>query len=166
MKEKLSAFIDAELTELEERQVLTALAYDAELRSAWERYHLIRAAMTRQVSMLAPAGLAERVVKDVGLQPGNRVTARSWHYAAGAAVAASVAALAIFGVQSLYRPAVPGSPTLARVSETATQASSASGPTTAQGLNPYLVGHSEFMPTSGMGGMLPYVRVVTVESDK
>ncbi|BAU48223.1 anti-sigma factor antagonist [Sulfurifustis variabilis] len=162
MKEKLSAFIDAELTELEERHVLAALASDAELRSAWERYHLIRAAMMRQVSMLAPAGLAERVVLGIAEQPVKRATPKYWHYAAGAGVAATVAALAIFGLQTLHRPAIPGVPSLARINAPASQP----GPPTAQGLNPYLVGHSEFMPTAGMGGMLPYVRVVTLDPDK
>ena len=33
-------------------------------------------------------------------------------------------------------------------------------------LNAYLVEHNEFAPTSGMNGMLPYVRVVGYDSDK
>lgn len=166
MKDKLSAFIDAELTELEEHQVLAALASDAELRSAWERYHLIRAAMTRQFSLLAPAGLSERVVRGIGEEPESRTVPRYWHYAAGTAVAASIAALAIFGLQTVYQPTGPTVPSIARTTDAASPAGTLSEPVTAQGLNPYLVGHNEFMPTAGMGGMLPYVRVVTLDPDQ
>jgi hypothetical protein len=30
----------------------------------------------------------------------------------------------------------------------------------------YLVEHNEFMPTNNIGGMFPYVRVVTYDSDR
>lgn len=163
MKEKLSAFVDAELSELEERHVLGALANDSELRSAWERYHLIRAAMTRQLSMLAPAGLSEQVLDKLGDTPRERLAPRYWHYAGGAAVAATVAAVAIVGLQTLYQPTAPAVPAAARAPTAATVASTSAS---TQGLNPYLVGHNEFMPTAGMGGMLPYVRVVTLDPDK
>lgn len=164
MKEKLSALIDAELSELEERHVLTALAHDSDLRSAWERYHLIRAAMTRQLSLLAPKGLPERILQGLGEQA-QRATPRYWHYAGGAAIAASVAAIALVGMQALYRPPAPAVPPVARATVAPAPAAS-TAPASAQGLNPYLVGHNEFMPTAGMGGMLPYVRVVTLEPDK
>lgn len=166
MRDKLSAFIDSELTELEEHQVLAALANDRELRSVWERYHLIRGAMTRQVSLLAPAGVVDRVVRGIGQEPGSHAVPRYWHYAAGAAVAASIAALAIFGLQTVYQPAGPAVPSMAKAPDTASPTGVAPAPVTAQGLNPYLVGHNEFMPTAGMGGMLPYVRVVTLDPDK
>lgn len=165
MKEKLSAFIDAELSELEERRLLAALGNDADLRSAWERYHLIRAAMTRQLSQLAPAGLPERIVRGLGEAARERGGLRLRHYVGGAAVAASVAALAIVGLQALNEPTRPTGPTVATAQDAAPRGA-AEPALSAQGLNPYLVGHNEFMPTAGMGGMLPYVRVVTLEPDK
>ena len=63
MNEKLSALIDAELDELDERRTLNALTEDAKLRATWERYHLIRAVMTRQIDGLP-----------YGSRPGQGVT--------------------------------------------------------------------------------------------
>jgi len=33
-------------------------------------------------------------------------------------------------------------------------------------LNAYLVEHDEFASTSGLGGMMPYVRIVSYDNDK
>ena len=33
-------------------------------------------------------------------------------------------------------------------------------------LNAYLVEHDEFASTAGLGGMMPYVRVVSYDNDK
>ena len=47
MKEKLSALVDNELDDLDERRVMAALEKDADLRRTWERYHLVRSALHR-----------------------------------------------------------------------------------------------------------------------
>jgi hypothetical protein len=122
--------------------------------------------MTRQLSLLAPAGLSERVARALGETANERDGLRFWHYAGGVAVAASVMALAIIGLQALNEPAAPTSPVATAATDIAPESAATSVPSSAQGLNPYLVGHNEFMPTAGMGGMLPYVRVVTLEPDK
>jgi sigma-E factor negative regulatory protein RseA len=172
-KEKLSALIDAELDELDERRTLNALAADAELRAAWERYHLIRAVMTRQFEALAAPRLADRVMQR--LESDARPAAaplRFWPLAGGFAAAASVAAVAIVALQAIQQPAenptttaavaapVIATPVVAAASVPAASLDSE------ERLNLYLVGHNEFMPTAGMGGMLPYVRVVTHNQDK
>jgi sigma-E factor negative regulatory protein RseA len=175
MKEKLSAFIDAELSEHEERQVLQGLTTDAELRGTWERYHLIRAAMTGQLEALAPNGLVERVAARLADEP-RRQTLRSWPLAGGFVAAASLAALSIVGVQNFVAsppPIVAAAP--AKSTAAAPVAAAVANPTPTstaktvspgERLNVYLVGHNEFMPTTGMSGMLPYARVVTYDSDK
>jgi sigma-E factor negative regulatory protein RseA len=177
MKEKLSALIDAELDELDERRTLKALADDGKLRSTWERYHLIRAVMTRQLEALAAPGLAERVM--ARLDDGTRRIAapplRFWPLAGGFAAAASVAAIAILTFQAIEQPSAPSGAPTAAVASTA----GGSPPVTAtvtpavmatsdpeERLDLYLVGHNEFMPIAGIGGMLPYVRVVTHNQDK
>lgn len=185
MKEKLSALIDAELDELTERRVLNALRDDVELRRTWERYHVIRAAVTRQLgTLLAPdfAGRVRARLEADGDETGRRL--RLWPLAGGFAAAALVAGAAFLGAQMLHAPGSPLAPVA--VAPSASEPASApvtvattvaAGPELAAAaeapapaapggrLNAYLVGHNEFMPTAGMGSMLPYVRVVTHRPD-
>lgn len=175
MNEKISALMDAELNELDERRVLETLAHDVDLRRTWGRYHLVRAAIGRQLDYVAPARLADNVYTKlqhttITMTP-NRFSGYRW--VGGAALAASVAALAIIGLPTLQGPSTPATPTLAVSSFTPTDAVLASATEVSANdepgkgrLNAYLVGHNEFMPTAGMGGMLPYVRVVTYDRDK
>lgn len=168
MNEKLSALMDAELDRLEERRFLETLTRDADLRRTWERYHLARAAMTNQLDYVAPSRVAERVFAQVQNVPLIIDRGRN-RWVGGLAVAASVAALAIIGLPALQRPTTPAAPTLAVSTFTptgtragATEAATSDEPREGR-LSAYLVGHNEFMPTAGMGGMLPYVRVVTYD---
>lgn len=173
MKEKLSAFVDAELSELEERQLWKQLPNDAELRSTWERYHLIRATMTHQLDGLAPQQLADRIAAQIQNEPAVE-RLRFWPLVGGFAAAASIAAVAIFTAQSLVSEpsTIPVAKNSAPVTTTPTAVAStansavASSAAPGERLNMYLVGHNEFMPTAGMGGMLPYARVVTYDSER
>ncbi len=170
MKEKLSALIDDELDELDERRVWNALAGDAALRRAWGRYYLIRAAVTRQLATLAPLDLPERILArlDGEREADPRPWLRFWPLAGGFAVAASIAAVAILGMQALRGPTTASSLAVAPApTEVASAASTASPQKDSEDrLSLYLVGHNEFMPTAGMGSMLPYVRVVAHNPDK
>ncbi len=49
MKESLSAMMDAQLSESEQVHLLTELSRDPELRKTWERYHLIRAVLNKEL---------------------------------------------------------------------------------------------------------------------
>lgn len=172
MNEKVSALMDAELSDLEERRVLETLAQDAELRRTWGRYHLARAAMTRQLDYVASTRLAESVYAK--LQDPTITIARgsrNYRWVGGLAIAASVAALAIVGLPVWQQPDAPSTPALAVSSFTPTEVATATEAPVADDANEgrfsaYLVGHNEFMPTADMGGMLPYVRVVTYDRDK
>lgn len=169
MNEKISALMDAELDKLEERRVLETLARDADLRRTWERYHLARAAMTNQLDYVAPSRVAEGVYAQLQHVPLVVDRGRN-RWVGGLAVAASIAALAIIGLPALQRPDAPTTPTLAvnTFTPTGSRASATEVPDEPREgrLNAYLVGHNEFMPTAGMGGMLPYVRVVTYDREK
>lgn len=173
MREKLSALIDDELDDLDERRVLNAVAADAELRRAWGRYHLIRAAMARQLTALASPDLPERILTrlEAEVEAVVRPSLRFWPLAGGFAVAAAMVAVAILAVQA-WRGPVPGAVAPLAVAPTAVTevASAAPAPSPEENskdrLSLYLVGHNEFMPTAGMGSMLPYVRVVAHGSDK
>jgi negative regulator of sigma E activity len=182
MNEKISALIDAELDELDERRTLDAMKHDAASRGTWERYHLIRSAMTRQLGVLAPRDLAERVRAGIdGAGAAPSASLRLWPLAGGFAAAASVALVAFLGLQAWRVPVAPvasiaGAPTTIAVVENSasgtaqTVAANAAKPAGARGdgdqLHYYLFGHNEFMPTGAMGNMLPYVRVVSDSPEK
>ncbi|OGI62301.1 MAG: hypothetical protein A2W18_03970 [Candidatus Muproteobacteria bacterium RBG_16_60_9] len=174
MNEKISALVDAELDELDERRTLEAMKHDVALRGTWERYHVIRNAMTRQLGTLAPSELAERVRACIdGDVVAPTATLRFWPLAGGFAAAASVAMVAFLGLQVWRDPIVPVAvaPTAVAVtSAPAAVATAVSDEARARRsearLHDYLFGHNEFMPTGSMGNMLPYVRVVADNPEK
>lgn len=181
MKEKLSAFMDNELDELGERRVLAALAEDPELRSTWERYHLIRSALHEDLEIMVAPTVAQRVAENIRELPAltnvNGARRQAARFAGTFAIAASVAALAIFGWPWLQAPpTTTATPPLAVQQPAPVPAKLAvrdSGsrwitdhPEAENALNVYLVEHNEFAPASGIGGMMPYVRVVGYDNAK
>lgn len=176
LKEKLSALVDNELDDLEEHRVYAVLKGDTALRNTWERYHLMRAALRQDLEFIVPHGMAERVAQRIDAEPSgaavfqrNRVV----RLAGTLAIAASVAALAIAGVQWVHQPAASARPQLASSNpETATIIRSGTTrwdkkePETESALNAYLIEHDEFSSTSGIGGMMPYVRAVSYDNNK
>ena len=168
MKEKLSAFMDNELGELEERRVLAELAADPELRVTWERYHLVRAVI-REEGVAPVPGLSERVARQLPdaapAAAGARVPRPLLRAAAGLALAAAVAAVAIFGLQVLRQPGQPAQLAAGKTPRAETARWNTDRPEHETTLNAYLVEHNEFAPT-GMGGMTPYARVVGYDREK
>jgi len=187
MKEKLSALVDNELDELEERRVFTALEGDVALRRTWERYHLVRAALHQDVDVVVAQDAAEQVTRRIQAEPstaGSFQRHRVTRFLGTLAIAASVAAIAITGVQWVHRPAPAPLPALAANMPAPLPALAANTPApqnfirsgtthwdmkepeAESALNAYLVEHDEFASTSGLGGMMPYVRVVGYDNDK
>jgi sigma-E factor negative regulatory protein RseA len=174
MKEQLSAFVDNELSEFEERRLLSGMAVDPALRETWERYHLIRAVMRNELDLAADPALAERVTTGLRKeqQGGGRWVRPTVKVAGTLAIAASVAALAIVGLYTLNRPindqtkvATAANPALAKES-IATARWNNAHPGTERTLNTYLAEHNEYAATTGMGGVLPYIRAVGYESTR
>jgi sigma-E factor negative regulatory protein RseA len=176
LKEKLSALVDNELDELDERRVFAALKGDTALRNTWERYHLMRAALRQDLDFIVPHDVAERVAQRIAAEPSGAAVFqrnRMVRFAGTLAIAASVAAIAIVGVQWIHQPAASARPQLAsNKPETAQIIRSGvtrwdmKEPETESALNAYLIEHDEFSSTSGIGGMIPYVRVVTYDNYK
>lgn len=182
MHEKLSALMDGELSELETRRILAAVEQDPVLRATWERYHLVRAAMQNDLSMAAEPGFSQRLgarLDEVAL-PRRRMGSGALRWAGTAALAASVATVAIVGARFLdpgvSAPApsaslavMPATNPVAAPMQTAQSGRlrwSAAEPDVERQLNAYLVEHNEFAPSAGVGGMLPYVRVVGYDSQR
>ncbi|GAB4509577.1 MAG: hypothetical protein Tsb0026_10080 [Sulfuricaulis sp.] len=174
MKEKLSALVDNELDDVSERRVMVALEKDADLRRTWERYHLVRSVLHQELdAAYVPPGMAERVAARIDMEPANIGSFRSrkiTRYAGTFAIAASVAAIALASVQWFNRPtsappaplaaAQPASDNFIRVGTTHWDMKQQKEPDTESTLNAFLVEHNEFASSSGIGGMMPYVRVV------
>ncbi len=101
-KELVSAFMDDEIDSLQNNQVEQILN-DPELMGAWSRYHLISDCLKRHLPEHQDRKLAGRVSRSTAQEPSIVAPGRLSHSlikpAAGFAIAASVAALAILGIQ-------------------------------------------------------------------
>ena len=171
MKEKISELVDNELSDLEHYRLIRTLENDGGLRGVWERYHLISTVIRNELDVMVSPALADRIAQ--GIREETPASAYSTYFssrlpgytrvAAGMAIAASVAAVAIFTLQPLSPPNALPSQIALQNPPPAIAAPAAVRPVQAapQGtLNTYLVEHSEFTPNAGMNGMLSYVRVV------
>ena len=167
MKEKISELVDNELSHLEHYRLLRTLENDHELRGVWERYHLMGTVIRNELDVMVGPALADRIAQGIRQEIPVPVyfISRLPSYtrvAAGMAIAASVAAVAIFTLQPLSPSNAPSQIAL-QSPPPAIAAPAAVGPAQAapQGtLNTYLVEHSEFTPNAGMNGMMSYVRIV------
>lgn len=100
--ESLSAGIDGELSKEELRFLLRRLDHDASLQHTWDRYHVARDGLRRELSPLAGPGFSERVMLAIEKESRPSVTGRRNHWlrwSAGGAIAASVAAAALMVAQ-------------------------------------------------------------------
>lgn len=177
MKEKISELLDDELNDLEHYRLMQTLEDNRELRGVWERYHLMRAAMRKELDIMVSPNLADRVGASIragqpeSAQPAGRSSRfpRYTRAAAGLAIAASVAMVAIFTLQPLSPSGAPESSLALQKSPTALAVSgpAKAAPAARQStLNTYLVEHSEFTPNAGMNGMMSYVRIVGYGNSK
>lgn len=100
-REHLSCLMDGELDRSAQQFLLRRMAEDSEMKEAWRRFHTVRACMHGE--MLAAGNLADRVAAAISdepaVVPGGRMAA--WFKpVAGGAIAASVALVAIVGINS------------------------------------------------------------------
>ena len=180
MKESISALMDAELTESECARVLEEFARDSDLRKVWERYHIIRAALAKDLGPVMPANLSDRIAERLCEFPAptaSRVTwLRRWQpaarWAGNLALAASVAVVAILAAQWFvqYESKDTSPQIAARPDERGEHLRTGirwdtGKPEVAKRLNTYLVEHHEFTPTSSMNGVMSYGRFVVYDNN-
>jgi len=191
-RETLSALVDGRLDTVESPgDAVGRVCQDRELLDAWSRYHLIGDALRDQLPDAIAPDLTARVAaalesEPTVLAPRGRPPAAPVRWIAGAAVAASCAAVVLFSA-SLFDGGggarVPESPGLAITSEPApapaqapgtefaartVSTETASGQAAERGVdgdagaayNPYLVRHSEYRVNAGVPGMSPYARLI------
>lgn len=130
-RQQLSALVDGELSADASRFLLRRLAHDEELAGCHERWQLCGDVLRGAASAPAPLDFAARVRSAIAEEPAPRAqpAARSgarWRWRGGAAIAASVAAIALF----MARERLPE--TAARGSHTPVYASAAQLPPASQ----------------------------------
>ena len=183
--EQLSAWMDGELPEEEVPLLLRRLEEDRDLRLRLQRYQLVRDALKGGLPEMINYQMADRVdaeirkeTLDMGQIPDEVSASKSWmRPLMGTAVAASVAVLAIVGVQmmsasneggpklvpqqAVVQPPVEPAPTVQRAA--LGNSWEVSDPEVARRLNDYLINHSERVSTATMQGVPPHVRIVGFE---
>jgi hypothetical protein len=103
-RQQLSALIDGELSPDEARFLLRRLGHDRELSACQDRWQLAGDMLRRVPCRAAPAGFADRIAAAVGAEcakadgrsAGAPRRAAAWLRWSGGALAASVAAVALF----------------------------------------------------------------------
>ena len=185
-KERISALVDGELSGDSQSTIEDLLKMPA-LNSSWARYHLISDSLKGNLPVVIECELAARISDKIKEEPtvlapqpasGNKL----YKPLAGFAIAASVAAMAILGVQQ-NRQAVGGQDQqiVSYTAQTPVNVipvrQAALNPTaeahlrqvranTRARLNSYLVNYNEYRTNSGLQGMLPYARTVTFENNR
>lgn len=191
-REDLSAFMDGELKDGSDRMIDHLLADEASRRT-WMRYHLIAETMRHSLPSHLDQKLAESISAGVSNEPTVLSPVRKGVPAylkpvVGLAIAASVATVAIIGVQqqrqgpepapqvnriATIQPDIPAKrqsrPRARPASIDNTPTAVNPGTTAAQfdrrsrvnrQLNNYLINYNQYHASAGMQGMLPYVRIV------
>lgn len=101
-RENLSSFMDGEVDKSAGSFLVRRLANDADLRATWNRYHMIRDCLHQQDADLVQKGFCARVSQAIEQEDNQQISGKTtmgWlKPMAGAAIAASVAMLAILSV--------------------------------------------------------------------
>ncbi|HFL6947220.1 TPA: sigma-E factor negative regulatory protein, partial [Stenotrophomonas maltophilia] len=134
-REQLSALVDGELGADEARFLLRRMEHDPELAGCQERWQLLGDVMRGQAPALAPAGFSAAVAAAIAAEPAPQAEPRrqvrrtGWRaWGGGAALAASVAAVALFIGGEKLKESTPGEPLAPQV--IASQAELAPAPAT------------------------------------
>jgi len=190
-REQLSALVDDELSH-ETSSAINTLLEDNEAKETWTRYHLIGDSMRGHLPERIE-DIADNVSQAIALQPTilapqkespNRKSPGLMKPVMGFAIAASVAAVAIFNVQQAKQIQERGQPVIAQSSIATSQPSLATSIATPQlvnqqagqaqvyqainvdyRLNRYLVNYNEYRANTGVSTMPPHVRMVASEPE-
>lgn len=104
----ISSLVDGELSDAEHHQTVTSMLADKEKCRCWERYHLISNAIKRDLPNMIDCQFASRVMAELENEPtilaptSHKISAFGKRMA-GLAIAASVATVAVLGVQVMHQ---------------------------------------------------------------
>lgn len=177
-QEQVSALVDGELEGSELQHALNHLKNERELRERYQRYQIISDTLHNSLPDHIIPDLHERVAKRLRDEPTVLAPKpRTFQIpgllrrTAGFAAAASVTAVAILGMQYVNGERT-GDTTTAEATLPPLSPAMKASVDTVQGapadpaLDPYVVNHNEYSVSSGMQGVLPYVRIVSHGSDE
>jgi sigma-E factor negative regulatory protein RseA len=179
-REHLSALVDGEISLETSRFLVKRLGTDEELRATWTRYHLVRDCLRHQDGSIAGEDLSVRVSRalenEEPAKTSRQLPTRWLKPAAGLAIAASVALMAIVAVgpgipdgsptggelagEALLKPFV--SPQGFTASPNSTQVSSSRSVT--DRMSPYLLRHYQATGNAGGKGFVTFVPIVVTGS--
>ncbi|MES9900104.1 MAG: sigma-E factor negative regulatory protein [Sedimenticola sp.] len=185
IREQLSALLDDELAHHETQALLDRLQDDDDLHDSLDTYQLISDVMRGEGTRLSPAGIAGAIREQIKSEPAiiaapahghvSKAEGRVHHWAkpaVGAALAASVAVMAVYLLPQIQGVAdgggvqiVASSANAPYLERTATRWKNLSGPKVESQLNRYLVDHNEFSSSGTMSGVAPYASFVTYDSN-
>ena len=182
-RESLSALVDGELSAVKISKVVKQLAESDDLRGQWDRYHVIGDCIRGEEIRSEYRAIADRVQNRLRDEPAILSPPRAaspsqpqWvKPAASAALAASVAAIAMLAAPQFINESEPPNPSLAESPATDTQKLYAaqsgtrwnlSKPDVESKLNAYLVNHQEHLPSGSVKSMLPYVTFVSYDTGR
>ncbi len=187
LQEQLSAFADGEIGDSEARFLIKRLCHDGKLRARWERYHVVHATLHGGFSACAGDSLCQRISDAIENEPSpmrakSSLMLRLIKPAAGLAVAATVATVAILSIQQVNPPGDVGVAHRPSAATTVTgglptqlqpvaareriDARGVAHPISTQGrvtpqLRTYLLRHNQVAARSNSASFVPYVYVVS-----
>lgn len=191
-KENLSALLDNELDASQANNLNQRMQEDSTLRVKLNRYALISESLKGSRCEYNAANVADSVSQALANEPTVLAPSRTasaapagWKtYFGGAAVAATVAALAVMNISSFNSPDAPVNQFPVTVDTTSTTAptfvngmtqrastrwtteSAQASPEVEAELNQLLMEHSEYTKQTGVPGLLPYATIVVYDKQK
>ena len=189
-QQQLSALMDGEIDSAGQ-DLIDMISNDDELKDTWQRYHLIRDSLHNNLPESPNYELASSISQAISQEPtvlAPKTPLRPAYLkpVAGFAIAASVTAAVLIGVQSLQQPSSvnpqtpivsnqPISPDLAQtvtLSQQQVQPQLADQNQTIRSIpdnarmNRYLMNYNELRASNAVQGMRPYVRIIGYEADQ
>ncbi len=185
--EQVSSLVD---DKQDDPSIIDVLGCDEELRRTWGRYHLISNCLKGHLPKRVDCALADRIKASMADEPAiiipgskyNRVIQKMIKPVTSFAMAASIAAMAVYVWQQGGHSGVVDSDSIAPVSnivngtnEQVTAIASQVERKTRNfqyedeaqlRLDRYLVNYNEYRTDSGIGGIFPYARIVAYDPKK
>lgn len=184
IREQLSALADGELGSDQTRFLLRRLDAEPGLAAAWQRTHLVRACLRRERGLMPDPGFADAVAARIRAEAAP-VALGGWRRTVlGGAIAAGVAALALFAIAPQAPQAPATSPVLVDVAPLSTADLALRAPASQMQrasdrswaplpvaapfdprLESYFLRHGGAAAGAPRGGFVPYVNVVATPAD-
>jgi len=176
MKERLSALIDGELESGELQAYLARIKADAELRGAWNTYHLIGDALRGNISQDLTTLVVARLRDEPTILAPRRISPafrRMGWYVASAAAGLAAVTLVVWTALPLRQAETQvnaksenvdlGRSALAPVATVSVPAVEVKASLSSAAVENYLYAHQPYSHASAMQGVAPYARTIADE---